>query len=393
MSKISRFKFTNQRLEKLTCPPGLKSLYCYDSETPGLALYVSETGVRTFYLYKKINGRPVRFKLGKWPHEIGIDDARKQCVIAAGRIAGGDDPHSKRLTARREMTLGDLWFIHIEHARQHNRPSTVEENESQWRTHFEGWANRKLSEITRSDVERLHRSIGETSGRYAANRALALIHHIYAKTALRTGYVGDNPARGIERFKEKTRDRFMTADEIPKFFAALNAEPQIFQDLYRVALLTGARRSNLQGMCWTDVDLNACVWTIPADDAKAGQAIHVPLSADAVDILTRRRKADPTGEYVFPGRGVSGHIVEIKSSWARITKRAGIEGMRFHDLRRSTGSWLAASGVSLPIIGKLLGHRSASTTQVYARLSLDPVREAVNTGTAAMMNAAKGGAK
>ncbi len=386
---MGTLRFTQKRLEELQCPPGKPNIYVHDADTKGLTLYVSQSGVKSFYLYKRIGGKPTRLKLGRWPDELSIDDARREAVKASGEVAKGNNPHRDRLTARRETTLGELWTIHLEHARQHNRPSSVAENESQYRTHLERWAGRRLSEITRADVERLHRSIGEKSGKYAANRMLALLSHMYRVTATRIGFAGPNPCAGIEKFKERSRDRYLTSEELPKFFAALDQEPEIFRDLFRMALLTGARRSNLQAMAWVDVDLSRKVWSIPADDAKAGEPIHVPIVGEAAEILTRRRNADPNGEYVFPSRGATGHIVEIKSSWDRITKRAGITGLRPHDLRRSTGSWLAAAGVSLPIIGKLLGHRNASTTQVYARLALDPVREGVLAGTSAMMAAAR----
>jgi integrase len=88
---------------------------------------------------------------------------------------------------------------------------------------------------------------------------------------------------------------------------------------------------------------------------------------------------------VFPGRGKTGHLVEPKTAWARILKRAGLQNLRLHDLRRTLGSWQAATGASLPIIGKSLGHKSLAATQVYARLNLDPVRAAVNTATDAML--------
>jgi integrase len=105
--------------------------------------------------------------------------------------------------------------------------------------------------------------------------------------------------------------------------------------------------------------------------------------------LLENRKATSTGEWVFPGRGRTGHLVEPKSAWKRILKRAGLQDLRLHDLRRTLGSWQAATGASLPIIGKTLGHKSLSTTQIYARLNLDPVRLAVNTATDAMLLAGR----
>ena len=114
----------------------------------------------------------------------------------------------------------------------------------------------------------------------------------------------------------------------------------------------------------------------------------VALSPKAIEILERRKDASNGGEWVFPGLGSTGHLVEPKAAWQRICKRAGIEDLRIHDLRRTLGSWQAATGASLPVIGKSLGHKSLGATQVYARLNIDPVRIAVNRAVDAMMLAA-----
>jgi len=125
-------------------------------------------------------------------------------------------------------------------------------------------------------------------------------------------------------------------------------------------------------------------WLIPAAKAKSKEPIRVVLSPVALNILQTRKPAS-TSEWVFPGRGESGHLEEPKKAWKRILKRASITDLRLHDLRRTLGSWQAATGASLPIIGKSLGHSSLQATQIYARLDLDPVRASVNKATDAML--------
>jgi integrase len=163
-------------------------------------------------------------------------------------------------------------------------------------------------------------------------------------------------------------------------------------------------------MLWTEIDFGRAVWVIPAEKAKADEAIDIPLSPFAVRIL-EERKASSKSVWVFPGPGKSGHLVEPKTAWKRILQRAKkiAEGawikanrgktsanyiaehpkifsdLRLHDLRRTLGSWQAATGASLPIIGASLGHSSLEATQVYARLDLDPIRLAVNRATDAML--------
>ena len=140
-------------------------------------------------------------------------------------------------------------------------------------------------------------------------------------------------------------------------------------------------------MRWEELNLARATWIIPAEKSKSGEAVHVALTPPVLRIL-KERKLNSISEWIFPGTGRSGHLVEPKSAWKRILKRAGLTDLRLHDLRRTLGSWQAATGASLPIIGKSLGHKSLQATQIYARLNLDPVRDAVNTATNAMLAAA-----
>ena len=210
MAKDSRFKFTTLRLEKATCPDGKKCVYVFNKDTRGLCLYVGATGAKVFYLYRRVGGRPTRLRLGQFPHELTIDQARTEARKASGDIARGNDPHREKLKARAGMTLGELFAVHIEAAKLHNRQSSWEENQNQYDNHLKRWAGRKLTDITRQQVQAWHAKIGTDSGRYAANRALALLHHMYRTTAKNCGYTGENPAAGVQKFKEKSRERLST---------------------------------------------------------------------------------------------------------------------------------------------------------------------------------------
>ena len=169
--------------------------------------------------------------------------------------------------------------------------------------------------------------------------------------------------------------------------SALDEEPNdTARDFFRVALFTGARRGNVLEMRWADVDLDAATWRIP--HTKNGTPQTVTLAPPVVDLLVRRRdlaRLDKSlSPYVFPGNGKTGHYVEPKSAWRRILKRADIPDARIHDLRRTLGSWQAITGASLPIIGKSLNHKNPSTTAIYARLDLEPVRASVERAAEAM---------
>ena len=200
---------------------------------------------------------------------------------------------------------------------------------------------------------------------------------------------------GIKTRAKVKRDRFLQSDELPRFFESLAVESNpTLRDYILLALLTGARRSNLLAMRWSDIRMDEAIWRIPM--TKNGTPQNVTLSPEAMAILTGRKEAADMGAvYVFPGTGASGHIEEPKKAVIRVMERAGIpygrkteNGVTLHDLRRTLGSWQAKTGASLAIIGKSLNHQSQQATAIYARLDIDPVRAAVNTATSAMLEAA-----
>ena len=204
-------------------------------------------------------------------------------------------------------------------------------------------------------------------------------------------YRGENPARHIKLFHESRRTRFLKPAEMPLLFTALRKEPNAaLRDYVTLALWTGARRGDLLSMRWKDLSLDDNRWEIP--DPKNRTPYVVPLTPEAVKILRDRWTRSNGSEWVFPSKhGRTGHITDFKRGWNKLLVRAGLadEDLRQHDLRRTLGSYQAAGGTSLGIIGKSLGHKSLAATAIYAQLDLDPVREAVLTATRTMIAASK----
>ncbi len=258
----------------------------------------------------------------------------------------------------------------------------------QFKKHLPHWENRKLADISRTDVSRLHTEVGEKTP-YVANRLMALLSTLYNFAIDEAGFDGKNPASRIKRFPEESRERYLLPDEVGAFFQALDAEGQPWSDLFRLSLFTGARRGNILAMRWSALELEQCWWQITAAESKNKKAMLVVLVPQAIEILRRRETENSDGsEWVFPSRSGTGHIIDIRKPWKRITKRAGIENLRIHDLRRTLGSWQAMNGASLPVIGKSLGHSSLSATQVYARLGTAPVLDSVTSAVKKLLIAA-----
>jgi len=378
-----RIGLTMQRCARLPCPDGARQVFYHDAQVPGLCLGVTRTGARAFFVYRRIKGKPKRYRLGSFP-ELTVDMARKEAQQANAEIVKGLDPQEAKLAARGEPTLHDLWTHFFEkHAKLHKK--TWQEDERQFNAHLARWKNRTLSAIRKVDVQTLHARLGRDNGPYMANRVLATLHAMYAM-ASDIGWQGPNPATGVKRFKEHKRDRFLQPDEMPRFFKALDEEPSDkIRDYLWVSLLTGSRRGNVLAMRWEELNFDAATWRIP--DTKSGEPVIVHLVPAVLDILRRRQENSNGSPWVFPGRGKSQHIIEPKEAWSQLLARANITNLRIHDLRRTFGSYQAAAGFSLPIIGKSLGHKSTSATAVYARLNLDPVRQAVTVATDAILKA------
>ena len=225
----------------------------------------------------------------------------------------------------------------------------------------------------------LSRATGHTP--YQANRVLALLSKVF-NLAERWGLRpdGSNPCRHVERYPEKRRERYLSAEELARLGEVLteveraSEEPASAIAAIRLLILTGCRRNEVLSLRWEEVDFERSLLLLA--DSKTGRKA-VPVGAPTLALLAElpRLEGNP---HVLPGEKAGAHFVGLAKVWQRIRKQAGLEDVRVHDLRHSFASVGAGAGLSLPIIGKLLGHTQAATTQRYAHLAADPVRQAAD---------------
>jgi len=385
----SAINFTKATLAALPLPRAGKRAYYRDAKTRGLHFAITDRGTRSYVFYRKIGGRPERLLIGRF-EDLSIEQARNRAAELNALIARGENPADHRRVERKELTLGELWEIYLHrHAKPNKKFWKQDESKfNQYITRSDRGgiklAHRKMSAVRRSDLAHLHATI-TCKHATTANRVLALVSSMYSWSKRAGLWEGANPAEGIQKNRERARDRFLQAGELPRFFAALGAESnETLRDFVWIALLTGARESNVLAMRWADTDLQAGTWYIP--ETKNGTPQLVPLTEHAVAILRAREERAPReAVFVFEGSGRSGHLTVPKRGWYRILRRAGIPNFRIHDLRRTLGSWQATTGASLPIIGKTLNHKHPSSTAIYARLETDPVRAAMEKAQSAML--------
>lgn len=390
----------------------------YDSAVKGFGVRVTAAGARAFILnYRTRTGRERRVTIGSWP-DWKTGAARDEAGNLKRQIDVGQDPMAEADADRNAKTMADLCTRFEEEHLAKKRPATARDYSALIRREIlPALKHKPVAEVDFTDIDGLHRKITRRAP-YLANRTVAVLSKMFS-LAIRWKWRADNPAKGIERNDEAKRHRYLSASELAALTTALAAlEDQQAANIIRLLLLTGARRGEVQAATWDQFDLGAGVWTKPGSTTKQKTMHRVPISAPARQLLVAlHEKRDASSPYVFPGR-IEGNRQEIKKAWYDVCVAAGIvtretktdargretvtvkPSARLHDLRHTYASVLASAGLSLPIIGALLGHSQPATTARYAHLMDDPLRAATDRagaiisprGEGADVVAIKGGA-
>lgn len=391
---MEKRKIGQRMIERLN-PPKQGSRIEYDKEIPGFGIRVTGAGVKSFVLNYHVNGRERRITIGRWP-EWSADAAREEALDLRKEINTGKDPLHERELKRAEGTVAELAKDYLErHAIPHKRQSSLR-NDRQMLNNIilPRLGKLKVSAVGRRDIESLHHSFKATP--YRANRVLSLLSTMFF-LAGKWGMRADNPTKGIPRFHEDRRETWLTAEQLEKLEAALNSYPQQeAANVLRLLILTGSREGEVLGATWDQFDLQRGIWTKPSHHTKQKKIEHVPLSKAALLVLTPMAE-QKTSPYLFPGKakGTAKARVSIRRPWVQVCKAADLAAevripgkrkelirykptIRIHDLRHTYASHLVSRGTSLHIVGKLLGHTQAQTTQRYAHVADEALRSATN---------------
>ena len=387
---------TKRVIEALPIPTEGRVEY-RDSVNRYLRMVVSFEGRRTWRYIRKVAGRVRFYTVGTYP-ETTPDMARKEALRLSAEYDAGNDPAVDKKKLRNLLTWADLFAWYVEnHAKPHKR--TWEYDVAMEAHYCTAWRARAYTAIDTALVTRWHKNLGTVNGQHQADRVLAMVKTVFAVALDADVIHGANPAAHVHKFfasaREYSRDRFLSGEELGRLLRALaEYHDTDMSDFFTVALLTGARRGNVQSMRWVDMDRADKTnpkWTIPGTESKNKAPMSVPLLPPVLAILNRRHDDQQPGEYVFPAKkcnSKTGHLTEPKKSWATICETAGLKDVRIHDLRRTMGSWQSLLGASMQVIGRSLGHKSMQSTEVYARLNDDPVRASMGKAIAAMTAAA-----
>ncbi len=384
---MDKVKLTKRVVDNLEAGEALFTVR--DADLPGFSIRVYPSGRRAFfYRYRVGGGRGAQIReprIGDFG-PLTVDQARSIAKDWAAEVRHGGDPAATRNSERDAPSMSDLFDKYLrEYAAKRKKPSSLYNDTRMIEVKLRPVFGRmRVKDVTRQQIRAYHAGLEDKP--YEANRRLALLSKLFSFAADDLEWIerGDHPVKGIQRFKEVGRRRYLSDDEIARLGATLQKaeEGQLKRpiSLYAVAMLrlilfTGARHSEVLELKWDAVNLvRGC---LELGDSKTGRKeVYLPPAALSVLNTLPRVAGNP---HVIVGAKSGAHLVNIKSSWAVIREDAGIKDVRIHDLRHSFASLGVRSGMSLPLVGKLLGHKSVQTTARYAHLADDPLLVAVGS--------------
>ncbi|MDI6623184.1 MAG: tyrosine-type recombinase/integrase [Brevundimonas sp.] len=407
---------SGRRVERITkrtvdgAKPGERLYRLWDTDLKGFGVRVTPGGVKSYIVAYRPNGggRSVsqqEFTIAR--HGVLTpDEAREEAAKILATVRHGGDPQAARSASRKELTISELCNLYLAEGVATKKASTLATDRVRIERHIKPLLGRKLiSAVTDADVERFIRDVaaGKTAvdrkptrveakgrkvetrkrtdpvargGRGAATRTAGLLGGIFT-FAVKRKLLTTNPVTGVKRFRDGESQRFLSAAELGRLGSALanlDANRKALA-IIRLLVLTGARRGEIEALRWSEVDMDrGC---LRLGDSKTGAKV-IPLGPPALVVLegVDREKGSP---FVFPATGrPKKHFIGTAKVWNKARQLAGLEDVRIHDLRHTYASLAASGGQSLPLIGKLLGHRDVKTTARYAHLADDPVQAAAD---------------
>lgn len=397
-------KLTKGNVDSLSAT-ATSAAYLWDTKIPGFGVKALPSGKKRYVLkYRTAGGRQGTqrwLQLGTHG-AITVEEARKLAQQAHATVARGGDPQATKVEARNQARMTDLWDRFEKDYLPYRKLSTQRDYRRYWDVELRrAFGLKAVREVSRGAVDRWHKGLSHK--RYEANRMLALLSRLMSLAeAWEIRDQGTNPCRYVQRFTEQSRTRYLAGEELEALGLALglltqrnekqrrssirsrtksgSKLPSIRPDeanAIRMLLYTGARLNEILTAKLAWIDMNRRVIELP--DSKTGKK-PIYLSDAALEVLRdQQSRASATGsEYLFPGKSKAKHMVNLRKPWMAVCEEAKITGVRLHDLRHTAASIAVGQGVSLPIIGRLLGHTQAQTTLRYAHLDSDPALAAAN---------------
>ena len=423
-------KLTRKLIEGLL--PRVTEACVWDTGVKGFGVRVRPSGAKTYVLMYRVGGKQRKHTLGTVSPAYPLEEARQRAAEMVRGLRDGHDPQVHKVQERTALTVGELLDLYLEDGpalKPNKKASSWNTDRSVFASHVRPLLGRRLArDLTPLDIAKFQMDVAEGKtakdvktgprrrSRVTGGRTVAAMTTAVLAAALQfgvdTGRLTKNPARGVKLLKRGRRERFLSEREVAVIGEALaeieTAEPRqaVMADAVRLLILTGCRKSEILTLQWAWVDREHACLRLP--DSKTGAKV-VPLAETALKLLGRRWKSgapvppttdgEPSDEptprslYVLPAMKGDGHYVGLPHAWEKVKARADViarrratelgedpdlvrsyADVRLHDLRHSFASFAIADGASLFMVGKVLGHKQARTTEIYAHLSDDPLK-------------------
>jgi integrase len=365
---------TDISIRNLKANPG-ERLEAWDEKVPGLGIRVSSTGTKSFVLLYRIGGQAKRMTLGRYP-VVSLADARKLATEALYKISHDQNPQQDKEDARSFPRCDETvdQFVRL-HCSRHNRDSTARQTERIMRNRFlPTWAAKDVRKITKRDVIKVLDAIVEEGLPSAANQAFAAVRK-FSNWCVQRGIIDASPCTGIGTPSPLgKRDRVLADDELALIWTAAKTIGYPYGCIVQLLILTGQRRNEVAGLCWSEIDTGAGLWSFPPDRMKSGRPHQVPLLPMASAVIDGLPRLNTT--FAFPARGSDDSSF---SGFSKLKKRVDevsvVTGWTLHDLRRTVATGMAGLGVAPHVVEKLLNHSTGSlggVAGIYNRFQYVP---------------------
>jgi integrase len=348
----------------------------FDTRLPGFLLEVRASGKATYYQrYKDKYARLKQSRIGP-ADTISVEEARYKARQIRAATVMGFDPNEQVAKYREMPNFKEFVETrYMPHVKVYKR-SWAQDKKMLELHILPVWGDARLSEIAGEDIRQFLSNLLDAGYKPGSvNRYMALVKYIF-NLAEKWEVIDKSPARGVSKVADNNRkERYLSKEETARLLAVLKDWPnRTMADLIRFLMLTGARKSEATHARWEYVNLQTGVWTVPAPMSKSGKPRYIPLSKAAIVLLENRRGNGSA--YIFPNPRTDMPLRSIHRAWDKIRRQAGIPDVRIHDIRHHYASLLVNHGRSLYEVQKLLGHADISTTQRYAHLSQDTLKDA-----------------
>ncbi|MFW2572120.1 tyrosine-type recombinase/integrase [Legionella sp. 29fVS95] len=338
----------------------------YDDNLKGFGIRITSGGTKAFFVEKLINKKLCRITLGRYP-ELTAEMARNKALEMLGQIAMGIDPVAeKRAAQMRQVTLNDVFADYLK-TRKSLKDSTVTNYKQIITKAFSNWANKPLISITKDKIAKHHEKLGDAHGEAYANLAMRVLRALFNFAAGQyedsqgRSLITENPVKRLSQtrawYRVERRQTFIKSHELAPWYKGLEQlSNQTLKDYLLLVLFTGLRRQEAATLTWNQVDLTAKTLTII--ETKNNESHTLPLSDFLYDLLMHR-KANRSNDYVFPGTGAAGHIVEPRKQMAKVTMLSDIQ-FTVHDLRRTFITIAESLDIPAYALKRLLNHKMAN---------------------------------